>query len=57
MPELQLHDQINMMLLKMVCLKEKTAIGTKFLVKKQGKYWLMCEKILELKNKWFLVFF
>jgi len=45
MPELQLQDQINMVLVKIVYLQVKTTIGTKFLVKTQDKYWLMSKKI------------
>lgn len=44
MPELQLQDQINMMLVKIVYLKEKTTVVTTFFVKRQGKYWLMSKK-------------
>jgi len=50
MPELELQDNINMMLVKIVYLKGKTTIGTKFLFKRQGKYWLMSKKKFGVKK-------
>jgi hypothetical protein len=53
MPELQLQDQINMMLIKVVYRKEET-IGTNFWIEQKKNIDLMSNKILEFKNnKWF----